>query len=60
MVKKKESKQDRLRKSVEKFKQSKETASDLLELLVEVSYVIRPDSGLLWSQVEDILNDVFD
>jgi hypothetical protein len=60
MAKVKETKQEKLKKALEKFIESEKSSKDYIDLFVEFHYSIRPDNGLIWSQVEEILKDTVD
>lgn len=51
------SKENQLRKAVLKFECSKRTVKDYMEFIPVVNSVLRQGSGLVWSQVEEVLKN---
>lgn len=52
------SKQEQFKQAVEKFKNSKQTTNDYLDLIIVSRSVLAQGSGLLWEQIEEILKEV--
>jgi len=51
-----EKKKETLKKTVKRFKElQKPTSQDYYELMVTVVRVTRPDAGLVWSEIKEIL-----
>lgn len=51
-------KEQRLYDSIKKFRDSIMGTEDFMQLFVEFYRCIRPDSDLVWSQVQEVLDDV--
>lgn len=56
--KKMPTKDEKFKKAVENFKNSEQTSVDYLELLIVSNSVTRPDAGLMYDQLEEILREV--
>lgn len=53
-------KKDMLSTAVEKFEKSSRSAENYLDLFIALNRVIKPCSGLLWADVQDVLEKVLD
>jgi hypothetical protein len=51
------SKKEGLEITIKKFESSKRTENDYLELFLVFMKAIRPDNGLTWSQVEEVVKN---
>jgi len=52
------SKKERLETAIRKFRDSKQTALDYMDLFVAVHTVLKQGDGLVWSQVNEIVKEV--
>ena len=53
-----DNKKDILAKAVEYFKDSVQTKDDYMDLFIAVHRSLRQGSGLVWSQIDEILEEV--
>jgi len=51
-------KKEKFKNAVEIFKNSEQTSEDYLNLIIVSISVLRFGDGLLWSDIEEILNEV--
>jgi hypothetical protein len=51
-------KKERFRDALIKFKESSHSVEDYIDFIYISNFVLKPDAGLLWSQIEDILKEV--
>lgn len=53
-----ETKKEQLKKAIEEFRKSDQNKKDYMNLIVVSHRVLKQGSGLLWSDVEEVLEDV--
>lgn len=51
-------KKEALRKAVTEFNKSEKTTADYMGLIYVSNFALKPDNGLVWSEVQSIISEV--